>query len=224
MSYDILLLDNDRTLLDFDKGEKKAVTDSLKSFNVRANKKICKNYAEINNSLWLEHEKGLIEKKDLIVKRFKILFEKYSLNIDPVAFSVVYEHNLAKSTQRIKHAKKLLLKLKKLGKRVYIVTNGTATVQNSRLDLSGLRKYFSGVFISEETGYAKPDARYFEYCFSHIDNFDKEKTLLVGDSESADIQGAKNAGIKSCLFSPHGVKPTQADYVITDLLQLLKII
>lgn len=224
MSYDILLIDNDRTLLDFDKGEKKAVTDALKSFKIKTNNQICKDYAEINNSLWLEHEKGLIEKKDLIVKRFKILFEKYSFNINPVDFSVVYENNLSKSAQRIKHAKKLLKKLKKLGKRVYLVTNGTATVQNSRLDLSGFRKYFSGVFISEDTGYSKPDVKYFDYCFNHIANFDKEKTLLVGDSESADIQGAINSGIKSCLFSPHGVKPTKADYVITDLLQLLKII
>lgn len=224
MSYDILLLDSDRTIFDFDKGEKKSLYKAFKTFNVKPTSCLHANFVKFNNEFWALHEKGLISKDELVIKRFEKLFEKHSLDINPVPFNEKYAENLSKSTELIPHAKKLLKTLVKLGKRVYIVTNGAKKVQNSRFDLSGLRKYFSGVFISEEIGYAKPDARFFEYAFSHIPDFSKEKTLMVGDSESADILGAVNGGIKSCLFDKSGKKDTVADYRIQDLIDLIEII
>lgn len=224
MSYDILLLDSDRTLLDFDKSEKKSLYKTFKTFNEKPTSEIHADFVKFNNEFWLLHEKGLISKDELVIKRFEKLFNKYSFDLNPVPFNDVYAENLSKSAELIPHAKKLLKKLVKLGKRIYIVTNGAKKVQNSRFDLSGLRKYFSGVFISEEIGYAKPDARFFEYAFSHIPNFQKEKTLMVGDSESADILGAINSGIKSCLFDGTGKKDTVADYRIKDLIDLIKLI
>lgn len=224
MSYDILLLDSDRTLLDFDKSEKKSLYKTFKTFNEKPTPEIHADFVKFNNEFWLLHEKGLISKDELVIKRFEKLFEKYYLHINPVSFNEVYAENLSKSAELIPHAKKLLKRLVKLGKRVYIVTNGAEKIQKSRFSLSGLKKYFSGVFISEEIGFAKPDARFFEYAFSHIPDFQKEKTLLVGDSESADILGAINSGIKSCLFDRTGKKDTLADYRIKNLSDLTDII
>lgn len=224
MSYEIILLDSDRTLFDFDKCEKKSLFKTFKSFKIKPNDNLHTDFVTLNNHFWLLHEKGDVDKDELVIKRFEKLFEKYSLNINPEHFNEIYADNLSKSTQLIPHAKRLLKKLKKLGKKVYIVTNGTKRVQDSRFNLSGLGKYFSGIFISEETGFAKPDARFFDYCFNRIENFSKEKTLMVGDSESADILGAINSGLKSCLFDRTGEKQTRADYVVCDLLELIKII
>lgn len=224
MSYEIILLDCDRTLFDFDKGEKKSLFQTFKHFKIKPNDNLHADFVTLNNKFWLLYEKGNIDKDELVIKRFEKLFEKYSLKINPELFNEIYAENLSKSTQLIPHAKRLLKKLKKLGKKVYIVTNGTKRVQDSRFNLSGLRKYFSGVFISEETGFSKPDVRFFEYCFNRIENFSKEKTLMVGDSESADILGAINSGLKSCLFDTTGKKQTRADYVVCDLLELIKII
>ena len=42
--------------------------------------------------------------------------------------------------------------------------HGVAATQRRRLDASGLMPYFSGVFVSEESGYQKPLKEYFRLC------------------------------------------------------------
>ena len=58
---------------------------------------------------------------------------------------------------------------------MYIVTNGNAASQMSRLERSGLLPYVRDVFVSEDAGAAKPDVRYFDYAFSRIPGFEKER-------------------------------------------------
>lgn len=41
--------------------------------------------------------------------------------------------------------------------RLYIVTNGTARVQQGRIAMPGIEKYFDGIFISELIGADKPE-------------------------------------------------------------------
>ena len=53
-----------------------------------------------------------------------------------------------------------------------------------------------------------------------------ERVLIIGDSVSADIQGGNLAGIKTCWYNPKGLESdsTKKDFIITDLLELEKII
>ena len=74
--------------------------------------------------------------------------------------------------------------------RMYLVTNGTLSVQKGRLKSSGISRYFESIFISEELGYNKPGREYFNCCFSRIPDFHKETSVIVGDSLTSDIQGA----------------------------------
>ena len=87
---------------------------------------------------------------------------------------------------------------------LYIVTNGNAVSQMSRLERSGLLPYVQDVFVSEDAGAAKPDVRYFDYAFSRIPGFEKERALLIGDSLTSDMLGAQNAGIDSMWYCPQG--------------------
>ena len=43
---------------------------------------------------------------------------------------------------------------------LYICSNGSKKVQDSRIASSGIARYFDGIFISEELGLNKPDKRY----------------------------------------------------------------
>ena len=81
---------------------------------------------------------------------------------------------------------------------LYIVTNGTASVQQGRIGSAGLRQWVRDIFISEEIGFDKPNLAYFEACFARIPGLQRQKTVIVGDSLSSDIQGGKNAGIGGC--------------------------
>lgn len=85
---------------------------------------------------------------------------------------------------------------------LYICSNGSKKVQDSRIASSGIAKCFDGIFISEELGLNKPDKRYFEACFAQILDFKRESSIMVGDSLTSDIKGAHNAGLRSVWFNP----------------------
>ena len=89
---------------------------------------------------------------------------------------------------------------------LYIVTNGNAVSQRTRLEHSGLLPYVKDVFVSEDAGAAKPDSRYFDYVFSRIPGFRREQALLVGDSLTSDMLGAQNAGIDSLWYFPQSAQ------------------
>ena len=121
---------------------------------------------------------------------------------------------------------KLLDELKKKY-RLFIGSNGLAKVQEGRFKIVNLEPHFEDVFISQKIGFNKPAKEFFEGCFERISMFDKDKCIMVGDSLSADIKGAINAGIKSCWFNPKnqpnlmGIKP---DYEIKELMELPKLL
>ncbi|WP_294747999.1 HAD hydrolase-like protein, partial [uncultured Exiguobacterium sp.] len=73
-----------------------------------------------------------------------------------------------------------------------------------------------------ETGFQKPMAGFFNHVFAQIPQFDPTRTIIVGDSLSADIAGGNQAGIATCWFNPDGkpatdIKPT---FTITSLAEL----
>ena len=92
---------------------------------------------------------------------------------------------------------------------LYIVSNGVASTQYSRLKASGLYSYFKDIFISEETGFQKPQIEFFEYVFQRIPAFDSSKAIIIGDSLGSDIQGGVNAGIDTCWYNPKHLENTR---------------
>ena len=78
--------------------------------------------------------------------------------------------------------------------RLYIVSNGTAKVQEGRIGSSGIAKYMDGIFISQVLGANKPDKQFFDICFAEILDFSLSETVIIGDSLSSDIKGGINAG------------------------------
>ena len=91
---------------------------------------------------------------------------------------------------------------------LYIVSNGTAVVQDSRIEKAKLATYFKKIFISEKLGVNKPDAGFFELCFKEIPGIKKEETVIVGDSLTSDMLGGENAGIKNIWYNPKSQKNT----------------
>ena len=73
----------------------------------------------------------------------------------------------------------------------------------------------------------KPEREYFDKVASLIPSFDKSKCLVIGDSLSADIKGANNAGLDSIWFNvegkplKEGVFPTYTARSYSDVLAVL---
>ena len=209
--YTTLLFDADETLLDFPASEKAALKGVLEHFGFQYSEELRTTFSKINSALWKKLEKGLISRDIIRIRRFEEFVEAASLSADPSKMSALYVEKLGGSCFVLDGAKELCEELSKKYK-LYIVTNGIGTVQQSRLKLSGLLPYFSGVFISEEIGSQKPDKKFFNHVFENLPEKDKAKVAIIGDSMTSDILGGINAGIDTCFFNPWGreeiYKPT----------------
>lgn len=198
-----VLLDLDDTIFDFHLAEKIALTKTLLAFGIEPTEEVVTRYSEINASLWRKLEKGEMEREDVLVGRFELLFRELNISCDALSARKSYEKNLSNGHYFIEGAVELLRELSTKYK-LYLASNGTAAVQIPRIESAGIEKYFKGIYISELVGFNKPDKRFFERIFDGIEGFSKDETIIVGDSLSSDILGGKNSGVKTCLYNPKG--------------------
>ena len=219
---EFLLLDLDDTILDFHMQESFAIRKTLSSVGITPTDDVCKLYSKINLRHWAMLEKGEITREKLAWHRFWELFEVLGISADPHETSALYWENLACGHYFLPGAEEAVKALAEKYK-LYMVTNGTASVQHSRIKSAGLAPYFEKIFISQEIGVDKPATAYFDACFAQIPGFDREKAMIVGDSLGSDIRGGKNAGIRTCWVNPKGkVAPPEnmPDYEIKSITEL----
>lgn len=224
---DTLLFDLDNTLLDFDKAEANALTKALGDAGMTVTEEMLSRYNKINLAQWKLLEQGRMTREEIKIRRFKLLFQEFDIKVSSQEVARHYQIYLGQGHYFIEGAEEVLQKLSKKY-RIYLVTNGTLSVQRGRLKSSGIEKYLQGVFISEEIGYNKPSKEYFEKCFSKIPDFKKENTVIIGDSLSSDVQGGINAGIKTIWFHraqdlTEDPQP-KPDYEIKSLKSLLEML
>ncbi len=222
-----VLFDLDDTLLDFKAGEAIAFSSALEKFGITPNEQMVERYHEINSMLWKRLELQEIGREELMSRRFGMLFQEFSIDLDGIEVEKCYEHEL--SLQHIFMPGALSILEELYGSyELYMVSNGSTDIQNRRLDDSGLRRYFRSIFISQELGAEKPSARFFDIVFSEITGFRRDQAIIVGDSLSSDIRGGKNAGILTCHFASRGavsydeVVPDHVIYSLSELSALLK--
>lgn len=227
VKYDILLFDADNTILDFDKSEEQALERAFCDMGLEFNENVLVVYRKNNIKQWQLFEQGRLTKPQVLVNRFVETFKEMNLPLAKAnTVGNLYEEYLKFGFFVVPHAEEVLTELQAKCK-LYVVSNGVAEIQNSRMKGSGLEKYFIARFVSEEVGYPKPQKEYFDYCFKHIDGFDKSKALIIGDSLTSDIQGGVNAGIDTCWFNPKcAINSSNLTpcYEIVDLRQLLDIV
>ncbi len=214
-----VLLDLDNTILDFDKAEKTALGRAFTALGVAYDEALLKRYNAINIQHWEMLEDGLLTRDQVLVKRFEALYREYGIEADADRSQALYEHLLSEGHWFLPGAEELLETL--AGEyRLFLCSNGSAQVQEGRIASAGIAPYFERIFVSEHMGANKPEKRYFDLCFAEIPGFDRERTIMLGDSLTSDIRGGINAGVKTCWFNPRGKEnpgPIVPDYEIRTL-------
>ena len=217
-----VLFDLDDTLFDFHKAEKIALTKTLVHFGIDPTEETLALYSTINAAHWKRLELGEISREEVKVGRYRELFKTIGVECDPVKATAYYESMLEIGHYFMPGAPELLEEL--YGKyRLYIVSNGTAKVQEGRIGSSGIAKYMDGIFISQILGANKPDKQFFDICFAEIPDFSLSETVIIGDSLSSDIKGGINAGITTVWFNPKGIEndnDIKPDYTIKELSEV----
>lgn len=224
--YQTLLFDVDDTLLDFGAAEENALRLLFEEQKIPLTIEIKKHYKNLNQAMWQEFEKGNLERDELVNTRFSQLFKFLGQDVDGFLLEKSYRRFLEEGHELIDGAQSLIQTLKK-DYDLYIVTNGVSKTQDKRLRDSGLHASFKDIFVSEDTGYQKPMKEYFDYVFARIPNFNREKTLIIGDTLGSDILGGQKVGMDTCWFNPTKKSNTseiRATYQIAKLSELYLIL
>ncbi len=227
MRYTTLLMDADETLLDFCRSEGFALSDTLAKYGITMTPAIQHAYHEINRSLWQQLERGEILRERLKVQRFEELFDRIGADgIDAAAFNEQYMTTLGTRGFMLDGALELVQTLSQRY-RICIITNGSASVQHTRLADSGMLPYVNGVFISQEIGADKPSPVFFNAVLDALGNPDKRELLIIGDSLTSDIRGGCLSGIDTCWYAPHGDMPPadiEPTYIVRSFGELLSLL
>lgn len=217
-----ILFDLDDTIFDFKRSEAFAISQTMKKLGVTPSAFLISRYSEINDSMWKKLERGEMTRDEVLTLRFEKFFGEQGVTADFSAVRAFYEKTLGSSYFFLDGAEQMLDTLSKKYD-LYIVSNGTASVQKGRLERSGVQKYFKGVFISQALGFNKPDVRFFEKACERIQDFKKEETVIIGDSLTSDIAGGKGFGIKTVWYSPHGKQSELPDITVRSFAEILSI-
>ena len=224
--FQYIFFDLDETILDFLKAEAIAISKAFRDSGLPDTPEMVTHYSTVNKRQWELLNQGKLTREQVLSSRFEILFAECGITTDVPAVLDRFQHYLAIGHYFIPGAEEILHYLAPKYD-LYIASNGTAAVQDGRLQSAGILPLFRDVFISERLGANKPSKEFFDRAFARIPGFDKSKALMVGDSLTSDIQGGLNAGISTCWFNPQGL-PQRADihpdYEIRALSQLRDIL
>lgn len=105
-----------------------------------------------------------------------------------------------------------------------LATNGIEKMQMKRV--SAFLPYTHKIYISETIGAIKPSKQFFEYVIEDL-NCNPEQCLMIGDSLTNDISGAKAVGMDVCFYNrkkKEAPKNMKIDYEINNIQDLLKIL
>lgn len=234
MNYKLIFFDADDTLFNHTQCAENAFFETLdyfSSINPKNYSFIYEEFETINNNLWTSFRKGEIKKEILLIHRFKLLFDKLELPINPNIFNESYLANLAQQNILFPNVVSTIKKLHKQCK-LAIISNGVAKIQNIRLNSSELKHYIYDIFISDNfentLNFQKPNPQIFRYAHYKIaPDIPIDKILMVGDKLTSDIKGGNNYGIDTCWFNPeHRANRSNIipSYTICNFNELLAII
>ncbi|WGE84722.1 pyrimidine 5'-nucleotidase [Actinobacillus equuli] len=222
MKYRWILFDADETLFSFNSYD--GLKAMLTRYHIDFSRADYEQFQAVNKPLWVAYQNNEITAKDIQIRRFAKLSAQ--TGVDALQLNQELMAEMAIVSKPLNGVMAMLNQL--YGKvKMGIITNGFTELQQQRLLNTDTQHFFEFVAVSEQIGAAKPDRQVFEYAFALMDEPDKTKILMVGDTLASDVLGGNNAGIDTCWFNHAGVvndtqiRPT---YEITDIVELIEIV
>ena len=201
-----VFIDVDDTLLDFSKCTAVALEKACAEHNVPFAEHFTETFLPINVNFWKKIETGELTREQVFTVRFDTVFAALGLSpaVSAAAFDDTFRAHLNDVAVPVDGAEALLAALSARFP-VYAASNAMYDQQQKRLAKSGLRDHFTDLFISDVLGAEKPRKAYFDACFAKLPGVLPCHVVMIGDSVSADIAGAKQYGLRTIWFN-HAMK------------------
>ena len=228
--YKVIFLDWDDTIGDWTTAEHKALQDIYTHYHLNrlypAFEDYLNAYKPYNLELWGMYGRGEVTKEKLHFERFYRPIKGLPLAEDELRDLA---HEMGTEFLRLTNKYFCLMPdadrvVKYLAARypLTIISNGFKEVQYYKFEHAGLAPYFTHTLISEEVGINKPQPGIFEIALQR-NGISADEAVMIGDSYSSDIAGAKAAGIDQ-IWIHEGETEETATYIvpkITDVIDLL---
>lgn len=218
-----LFFDVDDTLFDFDKCSRAAIQSGFKKYGLKYDDNVYRTFQSINREFWRRIEKDEIDRNYLSEHRFNAVFDALGISFDGTVFEKDFRQGLYESHEEIEGAAQVVKLLSKKYP-LYVASNAFYNQQVNRLRLAGLYDCFCDVFVSERIGYSKPSPKFFSAVLNNAGIKDSSTALMIGDSLTADIEGAREVGMKTCWITKQCIDKSCADYVIDDIRRLIPLL
>ena len=227
MPYKDLFFDLDHTIWDFELNSKETLWDLHLKYELEAKgihdfDVFYSQYSVHNHRLWDRYTKGFIKQEELRWKRIYLSLLDYKIADEALSkeMSVDYLDILPNKKNLFPYTIEILDYLKNKDYKMHLITNGFESVQFKKIKNSNLADYFIEVITSEASNSLKPNKEIFDYALKAC-NAKLETSIMIGDNESADIQGAINVGMDSIFVNHLQIQPTvPATHTITHLKEL----
>ncbi|MBM7553142.1 HAD family hydrolase [Thalassobacillus pellis] len=192
--------DLDDTLYDQLQPFRDALLKQFGSLTDRTVNNIFKEVRRYSDMLWPIYKAGEITLKQLRIKRLTMALGDFSFDLGEKEAAFIQNEygNNQSAIELFDGVTECLENIRENGHEIGIITNGPIDHQWKKINRLGLDKLISRewVFISDGTGYAKPDAKIFKYV--------NEKTgkkagtcYYIGDAWGNDVVPSIEAGWKT---------------------------
>ena len=234
--YKAIFLDWDDTIGDWTQAEHKALRDIYTNYHLDALYATAEDfiaaYKPYNLELWGMYGRGEVTKEWLHLQRFLKPIEglQGATLQDGKAYSLEeMAHKMGDEFLQLTNKYFSVLPgaaevVRRLASRypLTIISNGFKEVQYYKFAHSGLQDCFAHTIISEEVGINKPQPEIFRIAL-RLNNVHAEEALMIGDSYSSDIAGAKAAGIDQ-VWLHEGPAEETATYIVPRIGDIFSIL
>jgi putative hydrolase of the HAD superfamily len=205
----LLLLDLDNTLWDFDGNAEEALAELFHRHRlpVRTSHSVHQfidTYKSINKTYWKRYEAGEIQKDLLRTGRFIDTFRALGIPDEEHPENVwdEYLEICPLMTRMMPGAMAFVQEMKEVFVLV-LLTNGFEKTQRTKIQACGLDSYVELMITSESVGIAKPDKAIFDVAIAAATEkcgaFNR--VFYAGDTWDTDVKGGVNAGIPTFWYN-----------------------
>jgi len=193
---ELVILDLDDTLCDYASAKARALADAARVLATPNDpaEDIVKRYLKYEPALFKRFAGGGLDIADYRWLRFRQAVSGKASDDLIDAANGAYMAGTNLGVRLFADAQPLLHDLRRRGLGVAILTNGPGDGQRAKLQVTGLDTLVTAIFISAETGFAKPDRQAF---LNVADSFSLpiSACLMVGDDFGNDIEPARKMGM-----------------------------